>query len=245
MENEWDIIAEEYSSIIGSQGDVWRQIDIDPAIMVALNDLPKGKILDLGCGEGYLERKLIPMGWRVTGIDFSQEMLNQASSKNSPGEFILGDITKFQSGLNDFDVVIANMSLMDVQDLQGFYQHTYKYLKFKGLLIVTVIHPAFRKPVGRWAKTILGKVLRHDPFVRVDDYTTSGPRKNLITYSTHLTTVWHKQISDYIQKAINQGFRLVNIQELSPRLSDLLKHNQPKFLAKFPHTLFMVFTKDE
>jgi 2-polyprenyl-3-methyl-5-hydroxy-6-metoxy-1,4-benzoquinol methylase len=39
----------------------------------------KGKtVLDLGCGEGYYSRVFAELGAQVTGIDFSEEIVNAA-----------------------------------------------------------------------------------------------------------------------------------------------------------------------
>jgi len=37
---------------------------------------PKSRILDLGCGTGYLLLRLIQEGFHVTGVDLSQEILD-------------------------------------------------------------------------------------------------------------------------------------------------------------------------
>jgi ubiquinone/menaquinone biosynthesis C-methylase UbiE len=63
--------------------------------MLALMQLgPEEKILDVGCGAGWLERMmapLVPLG-RLVGLDVSDEMLRRARSYAAPGQasFILG-----------------------------------------------------------------------------------------------------------------------------------------------------------
>ncbi len=50
--------------------------------------LPKGaKILDMGCGVGRHSIELAKRGYRVTGIDISQKMLEKA--KNGPKKRVL------------------------------------------------------------------------------------------------------------------------------------------------------------
>ena len=55
------------------------------AWLMALADhvhCPKGsKILDLGCGTGFLSLLLAELGYQVTGIDFSEEMMAEARRK--------------------------------------------------------------------------------------------------------------------------------------------------------------------
>jgi 2-polyprenyl-3-methyl-5-hydroxy-6-metoxy-1,4-benzoquinol methylase len=42
---------------------------------------PAGHVLDLGCGTGQLSLPLIARGYRVTGVDSADAMLNQYRSK--------------------------------------------------------------------------------------------------------------------------------------------------------------------
>lgn len=40
------------------------------------------KVLDAGCGEGYLSRMIAKAGASVTGVDYSQNMIQRATSKS-------------------------------------------------------------------------------------------------------------------------------------------------------------------
>ena len=54
-------------------------------------------VLDLACGTGSLCKFLSDMGYSVTGIDISEEMLNEACAKEIKNTvFIKGDITDFK-----------------------------------------------------------------------------------------------------------------------------------------------------
>jgi len=70
------------------------------------------KILDVGCGGGWLVRELAsraPKG-RVAGMDISDEMLAHArtTSANTPNaEFILGNVDAIPRDPNSFDKVIS------------------------------------------------------------------------------------------------------------------------------------------
>ena len=246
MTNEWDIVAADYSRLIGESGDVWRQVLINPAIIKALQPLPPGsRILDLGCGEGYLARILAPHGWSYTGIDNSRTLLNTAGVKKSPGEFVQADITKPIEYQHQFETVIVNMVLMDVDNAGAVYQNAWRMLKHKGLLVVTIPHPAFRRPGAKLAKTLFSKIFRLDPFIRINSYTKSFFQKGRLPDVSKPTIVFHRPLSLYIQIALDQGFKLLDIEELAPVKNDLIKWKQPLFFTKFPQILFMVFSKDE
>lgn len=76
------------------------------------------KILDLGCGTGNHDLLLAKKGFKVTGIDLSRQMINQAISKakaqNLEIEFMKGDIRTAVLG-KKFDLVISMFAVMGYQ----------------------------------------------------------------------------------------------------------------------------------
>lgn len=247
MDNEWDVAAKNYSQLVGESGDLWRQMLNNPVILHELEGLHEGgKVLDLGCGEGYLLRLLSSRNFALIGVDNSQALLDEAKRKQSPGKLMLGDITKPLTIEHDFDVAITNMVLMSVPELKPVYQNVYNCLKKEGKFIITVVHPVCRRPIAEFAKTPLDKILRRDPFLKIsNNYMKLAAYPRRILQCVNATTNWHHSISEYIQTALDCGFKLIKVDELAPSSEDLEKWHQPKFLAKYPNLLFMVFIKDE
>lgn len=101
------------------------------------------KILDLGCGPGFLlfELKKGCSNSQIFGIDPSEEMLKAARSKAS--EFNINDY-KFKRGIAEeipfpdshFQVVICLSSLHDFQDAVRTIQETFRVLEDGGIFIL-------------------------------------------------------------------------------------------------------------
>jgi len=71
---------------------------------------PEMKVLDVGCGVGYLSRHLSNLGAVVTGIDISPKLIEFAKEKVSDVKFIVGDI--FEQDIKEkFDVILFADSL--------------------------------------------------------------------------------------------------------------------------------------
>ena len=77
------------NSIYEKYGENWYTADDDPVALLRaenkvkspwiLERLPaKGKILDVGCGAGFLTNELARHGYQVTGIDASEDSLRVA-----------------------------------------------------------------------------------------------------------------------------------------------------------------------
>jgi ubiquinone/menaquinone biosynthesis C-methylase UbiE len=78
------------------------------------------KLLDLGCGPGIDSYWLQELGFKVTGLDYSEEMLKAAQiigrNKSKP-TFLVGDMHQLKSlfAANEFDGVWASASLLHIQ----------------------------------------------------------------------------------------------------------------------------------
>ncbi len=68
---------------------------------------PSGSVLDVGCGGGEpIARWLIDQGFRVTGVDFSEPMLEIARDRWPAGDWRLADMRTLDLG-EHFDGLIA------------------------------------------------------------------------------------------------------------------------------------------
>jgi SAM-dependent methyltransferase len=70
------------------------------------------KVLDLGCGSGWLSIFLAREGFSVTGIDIAAQAIELgkqwATSEQLPIKFAVGDITELDLKPGSFDAVVAN-----------------------------------------------------------------------------------------------------------------------------------------
>jgi len=104
-------------------------------------------VLDLGSGAGndvFVARALVGENGRVTGLDFTDEMLDKARRNNAKlghenVEFIRGDIENIPLPDNSFDVVISNCVLNLVPDKDRAYAEIRRVLKPGGHFCVSDI----------------------------------------------------------------------------------------------------------
>jgi len=71
---------------------------------------PGERVLDLGCGTGDLTAQLAERGARVTGVDASSEMVNEARRKHPSLDFAVGDGQELRFA-PEFDGVFSNAAL--------------------------------------------------------------------------------------------------------------------------------------
>ncbi len=76
-------------------------------LVTEVADLPPGRALDVGCGEGGDARWLADRGWTVTAIDISQVALDRAAARDPDGRitWTQADLTASTAPPGPFDLV--------------------------------------------------------------------------------------------------------------------------------------------
>lgn len=112
-------------------------------------------LLDAGCGSGIYGKRLARRGYRVIGVDLSQEMVAIANTRNpAPGfqarQGDLEDKTLFPE--NYFDVVFFGQMLHHFPDIQKVMASTQHWLKKGGVMMI--LEPNGSNPVNVVSKGI-------------------------------------------------------------------------------------------
>ena len=118
----WDNNAEAWHRSFGEK-DLNRRDLIDPIILQVLGDIKDKHILDAGCGDGYLSRKLARLGASVAGVECSPKMLDFAIDEEKKEHltitYHLADCTSLPFlSVGIFDVVLTNNVIQDVANYQ-------------------------------------------------------------------------------------------------------------------------------
>ncbi len=102
------------------------------SVLEILAPQPEERILDLGCGDGKLTRKIQKYGCHVLGIDSSEEMINATRKLGIKTKVISGDNLNFDQ---EFDAVFSNAALHWMLDKDQVVQGVYKALKPGGRFV--------------------------------------------------------------------------------------------------------------
>jgi SAM-dependent methyltransferase len=97
---------------------------------------PKARILDLCCGTGQLAQVLTAGGFRVTGLDGSEEMLKFARENAPAAEFVTADARSFKLP-NVYHAVVSTFDslnhIMTLDELTDAFRNVYASLRKGGL----------------------------------------------------------------------------------------------------------------
>ena len=211
----WDRVAADWQIQVGADGDRNRFLNSDPVLWTFAGDVAGRKVLDAGCGTGYLSRQLGARGALVTGVDLSEKMIAIAQA-HSPEILFRVDSCSDLRTIEDaeFDLLVSNYVLMDLPDLEGAAHAFHRVLKPGGVAVVVFSHPCFpqggaatlKKGAGiayRWTSSYFERATRVDP-----------PWK-------HFTSefIWfHRPLSDYWKAFLAAGFTVTGFEE--PRITE-------------------------
>jgi 2-polyprenyl-3-methyl-5-hydroxy-6-metoxy-1,4-benzoquinol methylase len=96
-------------------------------------------ILDIGCGNGWVSKDLIPLGKKVISMDISSinpiNAVKQVQHKNHAG--LIADAYNLPIKENSVDCIIASEILEHVPDPKTFINNSITLLKNSGKLIIT------------------------------------------------------------------------------------------------------------
>jgi SAM-dependent methyltransferase len=96
--------------------------------------------VDIGCGEGRLGRELEQRGHRMLGVDYSERVVRALTESRSDAG-IVGDAGRLPLGSSSADLVIAFMSLHDMDDPAAAIHEIARILAPGGSFCFAMLHP--------------------------------------------------------------------------------------------------------
>ncbi|MFZ2209441.1 MAG: class I SAM-dependent methyltransferase [Porticoccaceae bacterium] len=111
----------------------------DQALVDAILDYRPDTLLDLGCGEGWLARRLAPLGIAVTGIDAAPALIDAAREAGG-GRFVVADYDALPPALGSFAMAVSNFALLGKEPVERLFANLPQRLP-GGHFIVQTLHP--------------------------------------------------------------------------------------------------------
>ncbi len=136
----WEEIAEEWRALVLRGGDD-RFHAANSGAFFELLPAPLGRVLDLGCGEGRIARELKARGYDVTGIDVSPTLVEFAREADPDGDYLVADAAALPFEDGAFELVVAFMSLQDMDDPEAAIREAARMLASGGRLCLAILHP--------------------------------------------------------------------------------------------------------
>lgn len=141
-----------------------------------LNIQPKETVLELGCGTGFLTKKLVAKHASVTSVDQSAGMLARAMEKVPQGKFVQADILKYRD-IEKFDYVVLFFVLHELSsaDRTAVLESVKIFLKKNGMIFICdfsipekgIMRTLFPKLIGLWENKHTLEVLKNGFYTEI------------------------------------------------------------------------------
>jgi demethylmenaquinone methyltransferase/2-methoxy-6-polyprenyl-1,4-benzoquinol methylase len=103
---------------------------------------PGDRVLDACCGTGDLALADLNAGGRVTGLDFSERMLQRARTKSADVEWVEGDALSLPFEDGSFDAVTVGFGVRNLDDLEAGVRELRRVLRPGGRIgILEITQP--------------------------------------------------------------------------------------------------------
>ena len=232
--------AEEYIKFINSQDGEIEKAVLYKAVRARLNG-GQARLLDAGCGTGWLAGKLAEEFTGVFGCDASGYLIDYAKGHYPKVNFHLCDLTQtLPYEKNFFDDVVVNMAIHDLADQKKALANIYKILKPGGKLILTIANPYYSLPVGVWKRGLVGRLFFSKPKLQLRPYNLL--RKQTRKFSWGALSPYFYPLSEQVNTALACGFTLKFLDDLQSE-NDSKKFDLTYRLYRYPYLLLLEFAK--
>lgn len=241
----WETAARDWDRFVEEKQDYQRWELHGRALVRAIGPVSGLRVLDLGCGQGWLTRQLARKGARVTGVDWSPTQIENAREyerKRPRGaDYVCADTAAIGQHWPSatFDRVVSCMAFMDMPRVDRTLRAAARLLRPDGRLVFSVTHPMNSAPRARWLRETVG---RHGPWL-VDAYFDEGPHEVRwrLGHTGHTMKVpqWHRTFETWTRFLLSAGFAVYRMWE--PRPSRRQAHSRSGFegVRRIPYYLIV------
>ena len=213
-----------------------------PQLFQLIGDVKDKTILDIGCGAGGHDRKLIQLGAKsVLGIDISKRMIEEAIKNNDSDsiKYQVLSMNELEKIDEKFDLVVSSLAIHYVEDYDNLCKKVYNLLNDGGYFVFSCGHPmdsaVILKNYDKNYVQIDGK-----KYFLLSDYNNEG--KRVSHWFVDGVETYHRNMSHLINGLIDAGFKLQRVNE-SYATDDAIKI-RPKLIEQKDHSYY-VFIKAE
>ena len=142
IEHSWMANADAWTTAVREGRIESRRVATDRAIVDAILERKPLRVLDVGCGEGWLCRALAQHGIDAFGIDASAPLIEAACALGGDGHAVcdyaalIGEPLRF----GRFDAFVCNFALLD-ERIEPLLAALRSALSANGRLLIQTVHP--------------------------------------------------------------------------------------------------------
>ncbi|MBM3694087.1 MAG: class I SAM-dependent methyltransferase [Actinobacteria bacterium] len=178
------------------------------------------RVLDLGCGEGQLARRVAALGAEVIGVDGSWAQIRAARDRAGGPVYLRGAATALPVATGAVDAVMACLVLEHVDPFEPAIDEIVRVLAPGGRFVLFLNHPLLQAPGSGW----IDDHILEEQYWRLGPYLPDDVSVEEVAPGVHLPFV-HRPLSRYVNVLADRGLLVEHMDEPAPA---------PGFIARAP-----------
>ncbi|MGD9806095.1 MAG: class I SAM-dependent methyltransferase [Hyphomicrobiaceae bacterium] len=210
-----------------------------PTVEALLPDVTRKRVVDLGCGYGWVSRWLRAHGSaEILGIDISETMISQARARTTDAgiEYRVADIETLVLPEASFDLAFSALAFHYISDFDRLTRMLHRALLPGSRLIFTIEHPIYMAMASaNWVQGDDGREIWP-----VRRYAIEGERRT--DWFASGVVKYHRTLATTINALIDAGFTLRRLEEFSPSARQIAEW--PELALEVERPMFALVAAD-
>jgi ubiquinone/menaquinone biosynthesis C-methylase UbiE len=188
-----------------------HETTVKPLLDRLLPDLHGARVLDLGCGDGWLSRDAITRGARnVVAVDPSVRMLAEAARQTNDRriEYRRGFVEDIELPAGSFDCAVSVFALHYVDDMAVALRRLAGWLAPSGVLVMVLEHPIY---LASAPEREFEAQSHKPPRWLLQGYGLEGPRTE--HWFVEGVVKYHRKLSTILNAVVGAGLRIDHVDE--------------------------------
>jgi SAM-dependent methyltransferase len=169
------------------------------------------RILDIGCGEGQVSRRLTALGAEVVGIDPTDSQIRMAHRRGGAAGYLRAGAEHIPCADAAFDTVVLCLAIEHIDPFEGAIEEVARVLAPEGRFLLLLVHPLLQAPGSGWVEVIDSD----EHFWRVSSYLDDDVSVDMAGPGVRLPFA-HRPISRYVHEMGRCGLLVDDMVEPVP-----------------------------
>jgi SAM-dependent methyltransferase len=169
------------------------------------------RVLDVGCGEGQLGRRLAAQGSDVVGLDLTWGQVATAVERGGGPVFGLAGAAQLPSRSRAFDAVVMCLVIEHLDPFEPAIHEMARVLEPGGLCLLLLNHPLLQTPGSGW----VDDHILEEQYWRVGPYLADDVTLEEVSPGVELPFI-HRPLSRYVHVMGEVGLLIEDMDEPQP-----------------------------
>ena len=192
------------------------------------------RVLDIGCGEGQVGRRLAGRGAEVVALDVTWSQIRKAYVRGGLSGYLQAGAHQLPCRDAVFDTVVLCLAIEHIEPFEAAIEEVARVLMPGGRFRLLLVHPLLQAPGSGWVEVVDSD----EHFWRVGSYLDDDIATDQVGPGIHLTFI-HRPLSRYIHEMGRCGLVIDDMVEPAPPPSIILETGGYPNASSIPRLLLL------